>query len=196
MATATAPISCALANLFRNHTRRVLSGPAGFAFQRLEHSPDFSDDGSNSLSDINNMSYSQPASAPAATPSVPAPYDKKTKSMIGIGITVIAILGIAIPMFFTFYPEYERDQLIKNGTAASGVITDIQPTGNIVNDQPQVKVTVKVTTENGETFESVATMIINPVYIPQFQPGKNVKVKFDPNDRSKMAIEETEDGQR
>lgn len=131
-----------------------------------------------------------------AQPTTPAPYDKRTKMMITVGVSIMLLLGVALPLFFVFYPEYERDQLIKNGTAASGVITNIQPTGNIVNDQPQVKVTVRVTTDNGETFESIATMIINPVYIPQFQPGKNVKVKFDPADRSKMAIEETESGQR
>jgi len=142
------------------------------------------------------MSYSQPASAPVPAQNTPAPYDKKTKGIISIAIGAMILLGVALPLFFVFYPEYERDQLIKNGTSASGVITDIEPTGNIVNDQPQVRVTVKVTTENGETFDSVATMIINPVYIPQFQPGKNVKVKFDPSDHSKMAIEETEDGQR
>lgn len=129
-------------------------------------------------------------------PTAPAPYDKKTKMMIATGVGIMLVLGVALPLFFVFYPEYERDQLIKNGTSASGVITDIEPTGNIVNDQPQVKVTVRITTDNGETFESIATMIINPVYIPQFQPGKNVKVKFDPSDRTKMAIEETEDGQR
>ena len=137
-----------------------------------------------------------PTTQPAPSPAAQLPYDKKTKMTIGIGITVLLLIGLVIPLFFVFYPEYERDQLIQNGTPANGVITDIDPTGNIVNDQPQVNVKVRVTTDTGETFEAVATMIINPVYIPQFQPGKNVKVRFDPQDHSKIAIEETEDGQR
>jgi hypothetical protein len=39
-------------------------------------------------------------------------------------------------------------------------------------------------------------MIINPIYTPDFQPGKTVKVKYDKADPSKVAVEETEKGQR
>lgn len=110
---------------------------------------------------------------------------------IMIGVVAILLLGVALPMFIFYYPEYQRDQLIKNGVAADGEIVSIAPTGNIYNDQPQADVVVRITTENGETFESKTRMIINPLYAPQFQPGKKVKVRYDANDRDKMAIEAT-----
>ncbi|MCK9361171.1 DUF3592 domain-containing protein [Patescibacteria group bacterium] len=123
-------------------------------------------------------------------------YDKDTQKKIAIGVIAIALLGVLLPLFIFFYPEYQRDQLIKNGLPAGGEIVSIKPTGNTYNDQPQASIVVKVTLENGETFEAETKMIINAIYAPQFQPGKRVKVRYDANDRTNIAIEETESGQR
>lgn len=127
-----------------------------------------------------------------ATPAQPGPLTPSDTKKIFAGVAVIALLGVLLPLLIFFYPEYQRDQLIKNGVAASGEIISIAPTGNIYNDQPQAEIVVRVTTENNETFEAKTRMIINPLYAPQFQPGKRVKVRYDANDRGKMAIEATE----
>lgn len=137
-----------------------------------------------------------PATTPAPKPGTTAQYDAKTKGIITLGIIVLAAVGLIFPLFFMFYPEYQRDQLLKNGVPARAEIVSIEPTGNWYNNQPQVDVHLEVTPEEGESFEATATMIINPVYMPQFQPGKMVQVRYDAEDRTNIAIEETEDGTR
>ena len=86
-------------------------------------------------------------------------------------------------------PEWENDRIIETGLPASGTIVDIVDTGNLYNDQPQVEVTVDVKPPEGETYRAKTLMIISPVYMSQFQPGKIVNIKYDPADRTKIAIE-------
>ncbi len=136
-----------------------------------------------------------PPSAPPK-PAATGGIDKATNAKITIGIFVLVAIGLLIPLFFMFYPEYQREQLLKNGVPARAEIVSLDPTGSWYNNQPQVDVRVRVLPEDGEPFEATATMIINPVYMPQFQPGNTVQVRYDPEDRSKVAIEETEDGTR
>lgn len=145
----------------------------------------------------NHMTLNQ--SLPPSVPPKPAAsggIDKATNAKITIGIFVLVAIGLVIPLFFMFYPEYQRDQLLKSGVQAQAEIISLDPTGSWYNNQPQVDVRVRVTPEDGEPFEATARMIINPVYMPQFQPGKTVQVRYAAEDPSKIAIEETEDGIR
>ncbi|MCC7523063.1 DUF3592 domain-containing protein [Candidatus Uhrbacteria bacterium] len=139
-----------------------------------------------------------PTNPPAQTyaPSGQPPRDAKTNTIIVLAVGLMLVLGLALPLFIFFYPEYQREQLIKTGLPAQAEILTIEPTGNTYNDQPQARILLLVTPETGESFEAETTMIINPIYAPQFQPGKRVKVRYDANDKTNVAIEETESGQR
>ena len=106
---------------------------------------------------------------------------------------VFAILALAIiPIAFFLYPEFERAQILDNGIAAPGTIIKVEDTGQRYNDQPQVNVWVQVEPDKEEPYEAMTKMVISPVYIPQFQPGKRVHVRYDAEDRTKIAIEATE----
>lgn len=125
-----------------------------------------------------------------------AAVDKKTNLIIVIGVAVILLFGVGIPLLMVFWPDYEQKQILKTGTPAQGEITRVEPTGSWVNNQPETRVTVRVMAEGLEPYEATVTMIINPVYLPQFQPGKKVFLRYDPENPSKIAIEETEDSMR
>jgi hypothetical protein len=142
------------------------------------------------------VAYMIPSNPPVQAVSVPPPRDAKTNAIIVAAVGVMLALGLALPLFIFFYPEYQREQLIQNGLPAQAEILDIEPTGSTYNDQPQARIRLLVTPETGESFEAETTMIINPIYAPQFQPGKRVKVRYDGADKTKVAIEETESGQR
>lgn len=135
-----------------------------------------------------------PAQMPA--PSGPPPRDAKTNAIIMVAVGVMLVLGLALPLYIFFYPEYQNSQLLENGLPARAEILSIEPTGNTYNDQPQARIRLLVSPELSEQFEAETLMIINPIYAPQFQPGKMVKVRYDANNHSKVAIEETESGQR
>ncbi len=111
---------------------------------------------------------------------------------LGAGI-VFLVVAFAGTMLFSFLaPECERDELLKTGVAAKGVILGIEDTGNRYNDQPQVILKVRVEPEGGETYETETKMIISPVYLPQFQPGARVNLKYDPAERTKIAVDSVE----
>lgn len=99
-------------------------------------------------------------------------------------------------LYSLFWSEYQREQLIKRGVPGTAVILNADPTGSVYNSQPEVRLRLRVSPAEGGTYEAETVMIINPIYAPQFQPGKTVKIKYDREDRSKVAIEETENGQR
>lgn len=111
------------------------------------------------------------------------------------GRIVILFLGVVIAgplIYFVFWPQYVRTELLKNGLEAEGVITEISPTGNYFNNQPEARIVVTVTPKEGTPFRSETRMVINPLYSPSYQPGKRVRVRYDKNDSSKMTIEYTE----
>mgnify|MGYP000850368484 CR=1 FL=1 len=118
-----------------------------------------------------------------------SPVKKPSQSSVGALIVGILLLAIGFSGYVFFWPEYQNRQLLKHGVAGEGVIVEIHPTGNLYNDQPQVRVKIRVSASSTDPFEAETKMIINPVYLPQFQPGRMVRVKFDPRDHSKVAVE-------
>ncbi len=145
------------------------------------------------------MAHMQQTPMPTPTPTpVPtaSPSSKPNGRWSFLIPAVILLIGIGIPGFLFFWPEYQRSQLLERGLPAEAVILGIEPTGSTFNDQPQVEIRLEVRPADGAAYEAETTMIINPVYLPEFQPGKTVRVRYDAEDRSKVAIEETESGQR
>lgn len=111
---------------------------------------------------------------------------------MGVYIFLIVIVAAGFGFFWMFWPEIRADQILKKGLPAEATIVSIEPTGNVYNNQPQVRLTLQVASSTNGTFKTQAVMIINPVYIPQFQPGKLVHIKYDPKDPTKAAIEEVQ----
>lgn len=99
-------------------------------------------------------------------------------------------------MYQLFWPEHQREQLLRRGVRATAVILAADPTGNVYNSQPEVRLRLRVTPTSGVAYEAETVMVINPIYVPEFQPGMSVKVRIDPQQPSRVAIEETQNGRR
>lgn len=146
--------------------------------------------------------FTPPPFVPTPTPTsmqMPTPPPSSQKKLSPRGVQVIVAISLAvflIPAAIFFWPEYQRSQLIENGLPAEATILEIRPTGSTYNDQPQVRIRLEVRPEGGAAYAAETEMIINPVYLPQFQPGKIVRVRYDADDPSKVAIEETASGLR
>lgn len=126
----------------------------------------------------------------------PTPIPPKKHVSGWIVFWMIMIAAVVFTFYSIFWPEHQREQLIRYGLPGTAVILNADPTGNIYNSQPEIRLRLRVTPADGSSYEAETEMIINPIYVPQFQPGKTVKIKYDREDRSKVAIEETENGQR
>lgn len=107
---------------------------------------------------------------------------------------VFVILALAIvPIAIFLYPEFERGQILDDGIQAPGTIIKVVDTGHRYKDQPEIKVRVKIEPVDTAAYEAVTKMVISRDYIPQFQPGKRVRVRYDADDRTKFAIEASAD---
>jgi hypothetical protein len=84
--------------------------------------------------------------------------------------------------------EKDIEDVLETGTRTDGVVTLVQPTHMLVNDDPVAIVTLEVKPKNGESFTAVTQATIPQVLIPQIQPGKPVTVAYDPDDQSRVAI--------
>ncbi|MBP9762831.1 hypothetical protein KBD34_04410 [Patescibacteria group bacterium] len=130
---------------------------------------------------------------PEVSPSLP---QAKKKDPIWIVFAVIMVSAFFFTIYSLFWPDMAREKLLREGLPATAIVLDADPTGNVRNAQPEVRLRLKVSPPGGTEYETEAIMMINPIYVPEFQPGKMVKVRYDKEDRSKVAVEETESGQR
>lgn len=81
--------------------------------------------------------------------------------------------------------------LQETGVAAEATIVKIWDTGITVNDDPVIGMEVQVYPAEGESWRAtIPKSLISRLDIPQFQPGQTVQVRFDPQDRSRVGLDE------
>ncbi|HMD01721.1 MAG TPA: hypothetical protein VKG44_02030 [Candidatus Baltobacteraceae bacterium] len=108
--------------------------------------------------------------------------------------------ALAIPCFagYFYFAQKERreardlDLLAKNGKRARGVLVDLTDTGASLNDNPQVKLHVRVEPPGEPPFTVVQTAVVSRLAIPL--KGTPYLVVYDDNDRSKFFFGEAENG--
>jgi hypothetical protein len=99
-------------------------------------------------------------------------------------LTVMVGFFIA-PMLFT---ERRNARILKEGVPAKARVMTIGSTGNFHNDQPEVRILLEVMPDAGEPFDSQLITYMSPVYLPRFQPGSIVEVRFDPGKHTDVAL--------
>lgn len=83
----------------------------------------------------------------------------------------------------------ETRDLQKMGKPAQGVIEKIWDSGMTLNNDPVVWLQIEVHPEGEASFEAKTKCPISRLDVPQFQPGKTVPVRYDPNDHSRIALD-------
>lgn len=81
--------------------------------------------------------------------------------------------------------ELAQDPNAKAGTAT---INAIQDTGMTVNENPSVQFELTVTDATGFSYEATHTQVVSRLQVGQLQPGAQVNVRIDPEDREKLII--------
>ncbi len=81
--------------------------------------------------------------------------------------------------------------LQETGVVAEAVIVRIWDTGITVNDDPVIGMEVEIHPEGGEPWRAtIPKSLISRLDIPQFQPAQTVQIRFDPQDRSRVGLDE------
>ena len=80
----------------------------------------------------------------------------------------------------------KRDQLKKTGKEAEGVILKVEDTRETFNQNPKIKMTIRVKPKNEEEFDAVVVMYVSRVNIPR--KGDDVTVYYDPNNKTDIIV--------
>ncbi len=111
----------------------------------------------------------------------------------GCLITLVTLAGTGFLMYKVFGGTFKsmsaNRNLIQTGVSAPAVILSVQDTGVTMNDNPQARIRLRVMPMYGEPFEAEVTQIIGRFQIGMVIPNGAVMVKYDPNDKTKVAIE-------
>lgn len=75
-----------------------------------------------------------------------------------------------------------------NAKAGTATINAIQDTGMTVNENPSVQFELTVTDASGFSYDTSHTQVVSRLQIGQLQPGAQVNVRIDPEDRDKLII--------
>lgn len=112
-----------------------------------------------------------------------------SQKLLGTLIILALVLG---SLAFAFGPELlrsrKRDALLRDGQPATATIVRIVETGNVYNDQPEVRVTLVVQPSDGQPFQAEVVQVLSAVELLSFQIGNEVAVRYDPNAPSDVAL--------
>jgi hypothetical protein len=118
------------------------------------------------------------------------PKQKSKKS--GLGIVIFALVATVVIIGLAFGPDFLADmetrEILETGVAAEAEVLDYYDTGNRYNSNPEVRVTLQVRPRDGEPFRAVVNTVLSPVSLAKKPVGSTVHVKYDPNDRSRVAM--------
>ena len=124
-----------------------------------------------------------------------AAYGPGNNDSAGAKTTAVILGVIFVPMGLAPLPlmfggrrkRAELLQLAKQGKNVPGVVTSVDDTGVTVNDNPNVKLTVRAEPPGGAPFTVVKTMTVSRVKIPRV--GDRCSVYYDPaNPQGSSAI--------
>ena len=79
-----------------------------------------------------------------------------------------------------------RAALMQTGTDAKARVENISDTGQLINLNPVVNLTLTVMPEDGEEYTVFLETMVSKIAIPR--KGDEINVKIDPNDKKKVAI--------
>lgn len=113
--------------------------------------------------------------------------------MIGLyrGVALVAIVGTMGCQTISdrFSGRKEACEILAIGRPATGTIVRLIDTGTTINNDPVVEFVVQVVPAEGEAYEAHTKALVSRLDIPAVQPGRIVPVKYDPQDRMRIALD-------
>ena len=111
----------------------------------------------------------------------------------GCLVTLVTLAGPGFLIYKVFGSTFKNmagnKNVLQNGVSAPAVVMSVQDTGVTLNDNPQARIRLRVMPMGGDAFEAETTAVVGRFQVGMLVPGASLMVKYDPNDRTKVAIE-------
>jgi hypothetical protein len=109
-----------------------------------------------------------------------------TKRKMSTKWTFNFILFVFLIFFISCVITKNYKRVNKIGEPAEAVVLDISDTGITINDNPKVRMKLKVYPKEREPFEAIIKQVVSRVTIPRI--GDRVHVKFDPDNPTNVIL--------
>ena len=109
--------------------------------------------------------------------------------IVGSIITFLVLVLLGWAFGLPYLRSRKRNQLLATGKTAKGKIVEMWDTGITINNQPQIGMVIEVTPDFEPAFKAKLIQIISRLETFLYQAGTPCVVKYDPNDKSTVAIE-------
>ena len=83
---------------------------------------------------------------------------------------------------------FRERAILKNGTDATATIIALRDTRDRVNENPVVELTVEVEAEGLKPYRAQIVTPLSAVELQSYPVGARVRVRYDPEDPSKVAL--------
>lgn len=112
------------------------------------------------------------------------------------GVVFVAVALFMLPKFFGMMGQATamvdglaaKERLAQTGMPAMGRLLQVQQTGRLVNYNPEIQALVEVQHPQFGTYQTQTTAVIPQIAIPRAQPGAQVQVRIDPQNRNEIAL--------
>ena len=96
-------------------------------------------------------------------------------------------------MIDSFTGDDVAREIREKGLPAKGTVLKIWETGVRVNDNPVVGFLLEIHAEEMAPYKAETKALISILQIPQIQPGAVLPVRYDPEDPSRIALDNFEE---
>ena len=114
-------------------------------------------------------------------------------TLIGFGVGLMClsvVLGLVAAARRSSAKRAEAGRIWVGGTPGRAKVIDIATKGGRVNDNPTIDFELDVTPEGQSTYRAQVSVLVSQLAIPRIQPGCEIDVRIDPQDRSKVVVDE------
>ncbi len=110
---------------------------------------------------------------------------------IYIAVAMLAVFGTMgfILNKFLWEPRANMRRLLTAGIPGKAKILEVHETNIAVNNNPQLKLVIELKNSSGQAYTTTCKTIVSGITPINFQPGKEVNVKIDPENEKNVIID-------
>ena len=105
-------------------------------------------------------------------------------------VVTLVLVGIRA-MRMSSHERAERARIWSQGAPATAKVVSISTKGGGLNDNPNIDFELDVLSPDGAPYRARTTIVVSLLAIPRIQPGCEIQVRVDANDRGVVLIDES-----
>jgi hypothetical protein len=107
---------------------------------------------------------------------------------LAIFAVILGLIG-GVVMYRAARRKAAREHFWTTGIPGTAEVLELGEGRGATNDNPQVNLTLEVTTEGAGRFRATTTIYVRTLAIPRVQPGCTLDVRVDPTDPKRVIID-------